>query len=383
MTTIQEYLQIYIQKLNQIFANYGGYISLLIYIILAVFIFLKNPYGLISKYQAISIVTSLALGFMVVNVANFAWRRDEFFGVDNSSSPSIWHWLMTAGGSLGVLLMAGLIVYSVFLLFSNFGRFLRFFYSFSFYIFLIAGLGIVYKFAKPYFEKTKTPAFIELIKNIVFYIPCLLINVIENIAGTKRSVWILLLIEVIAILAYFGIPIALQSRYLKKGTVLASIPQHLNGISSLDSDAISEIVKNSKNTYSYGLSADIWIDPQPTSTSIAYTRDTNILSFGDRLRIEYNGKTPQKLIIKAKEGLETVEVAKPDIPLQRWNKIVLNYDHGTLDVFLNGELIHSQQNVPYSTIGSIESGSRNGIHGGIRDIRFFDKPITKNEMYII
>ena len=376
--TIQEYLQ----KFNSLLTNYGGYVSLVLYVLLAIFLFSKNPYGLISKYHAVSILITLVLGFMIVNISNFAWQREQFFGID-ASSPSLSHWLKTSGGALGILLIAGLIVYSVFWTLSNFGRFLSFFYSLAFYISIIAGLGLVYKFLSPYFSGTKSPAFIELIKNVVFYLPCVLINVIDNIAGTKRSVWILLLVEIIAIISYFGIPQLLQSRYLKKGTILASEPQHLNGISSLDSDAISEIIKNSKNNFSYGLSADIWIDPQPTSTSVAYTKDTNILSFGDRLRVEYNGQTPQKLLIKAKEGLETIVVAKPDIPLQRWNKVVLNYDHGTLDVFLNGELIHAQQNVPYTTIGSVEAGSRNGIHGGIRDIRFFDKPLTKNEMYIV
>ena len=101
------------------------------------------------------------------------------------------------------------------------------------------------------------------------------------------------------------------------------------------------------------------------------------------MRVEYNGKNADKLIIKALEGKETVVVAEPNIALQKWNKIVLNYDHGVLDIFLNGELIHSQQNVPYVNIASVQSGSNKGVYGGIKNIRFFEKPLTKNEMYII
>lgn len=382
--TLSEYIKLYATKLNNLFINYGGYISLLLYIGLAAFINIKDPYGIISKYNALSILITLILGFIVVTISNFAWRRDEFFGTNPSDKkPTLLHWLKNAGGALSMLLIAGLIIYSVFLLVSNFGRFLSFFYNFAFFISIIVGLSILYKFVSPYFTGGKQNAVFELIKNIVFYLPCLFIDLIENIAGTKRSVWILLAIELLAISIYFGIDYILHNGYFKKGTILSSEPQQLNTISSLDQDAIREITRNSKDKLHYGLSADIWIDPQPTSTRIAYTKDTNILSFGDRLRVEYNGEKPNKLIIKALEGRKTIVVAEPNIPLQRWNKVVLNYDHGTLDIFLNGELIHSQQNVPYTTIASVQAGSRKGIYGGIKDIRFFDKPLTKNEMYII
>ena len=387
-------------KINKIFKNYGGYISVVLYIGLAALITNKDPYGLVSKYKALSILITLILGFFVVTLSNFVWKKDEFFGPfmnanassnasanasasTSSKAPTLFNWLIKAGSSLGVVLLSGLIVYSIFLIISNYGRFLSFFYNLAFYISIIAGFGLLYKVLSPYFAGTKLNSFLELIKNIVFYLPCVLIDVIDNIAGTKRSIWILLAVEICAILAYFGLPYLMNSGYLKKGTILSSEPQHLNGISNLDKDALNDIVEISRNKMQYALSADIWIDPQPTSTSVAYTKDTNILSFGDRLRVEYNGQKPNKLLIKAMEGRNTIIADEPTIPLQKWNKLVLNYDHGTLDIFLNGELVHSQQNVPYTTLASIEAGSKNGIYGGIRDIRFFEKPLSKNEMYII
>ena len=76
-------------------------------------------------------------------------------------------------------------------------------------------------------------------------------------------------------------------------------------------------------------------------------------------------------------------VARPQIPLQRWNKIVLNYDHGTLDIFINGELVHSQQNTQLLSLATISAGSQNGINGGIKDVRWFDKPLTKNQIDLV
>ena len=48
---------------------------------------------------------------------------------------------------------------------------------------------------------------------------------------------------------------------------------------------------------------------------------------------------------------------KDTLPLQKWNHFVLNYDGGTLDVFLNNELVGSKiKVVPFMTHDVITSG---------------------------
>jgi hypothetical protein len=253
----------------------------------------------------------------------------------------------------------------------------------TYYLAIIGAMGILYRVLAPLFTNVKTPTFVELIKNIVFYLPCLFIDVIDNIAGTHSSIWIILAVEIAVIALYFLLPKLMKSKYLKIGTVLIQDPQYLNNPSSFDPDALREISEKSQELLHYAITADVWINPQPTSTSLAYTRDTNILSFGDRLKVEYNGKSPRELIVKAMEGKEMVAVARPQIALQRWNKIVLNYDHGTLDIFINGELVHSQQNTQLLSLATISAGSQNGINGGIKDVRWFDKPLTKNQIDLV
>lgn len=369
--------------LKQGLINYGGYISLVLYLYLAYTIFSNNPYNVITSYNALSILVALIIGFIVITTSNFAQARGNLFGED-SANPSLKNWLAKSGGSLSILLIVGFVLYGFFWILTNFGRFLSLLPNVAFYFSLVIGLGIIYKFIQPKLEKLREPTVIQLIKSIIFYIPCLLIDFIDNIAGTKKSVWFLLIIELCIIALYFIIPKILESKYLQLGQVLSKEPQYLNNIVSMNNEKLNEILESSKDKLHYALSADIWITPQPTSTNVSYTKDTNLLSFGDRLHIEYNGKTsPQHLIIKALDGQETIEVARPKILLQKWNTVVLNYDHGILDIFINGELIHSQPNVPYMTAASVHAGSRNGIHGGIKDIRFFNKPLSKNELSII
>jgi hypothetical protein len=304
------------------------------------------------------------------------------FGED-ATNPSLKNWLAKSGGSISILLIVGIMLYGMFWILTNFGRFLSLLPKMSYYLGVIVGLSIIYKLIQPKLQNLKEPGLIKLVKSFIFYIPCLLINFVDNIAGTKKSIWLLLLAEIAIIAFYFIIPMILESKYLKMGNVLAKEPQYLNNVVSMNPEKLRQILESTKDKLQYALSADLWITPQPTSTNASYTKDTNLLSFGDRLHIEYNGKDPQKLIIKALEGQTTVEVARPKIPLQRWNKVVLNYDHGILDVFINGELIHSQPNVPYMTASSVHAGSKNGIHGGIKDIRFFNQPLTKNQLSVI
>lgn len=391
-----------IAKTNVFLKDMGGYMVFFLYFAVAVILYLKNPYDLVSKYPKWSILVVLMVGYIFVMVANFAIARDKHYSNSNADSdnyPKLGKWLFAFGSSLVLLIAVATIIYGIMWITANFGRFLTLFTSFTYYLSVIVGVGILYKIGRPFLDKltgcsekddtgkcigkSKVPQILKLIETFIFYIPCLVIDIIYNIAGTKKSIWILLLVEIAAVALYIVTPLILESKYLEVGHVLASDPQYLNNVVNLDQENLRKILENSKEKLQYALSADIWITPQPTSTNVSYTRDTNLISFGDRLHIEYNGKSPKNLIIKALDGQDTIEVARPEIPLQKWNKVVLNYDHGILDVFLNGKLIHSQQNVPYMTASSVYAGSKRGIHGGIKNVRFFNKALSKNEIDVV
>lgn len=377
--TFQEYMT----RINTMLFEYGGYTSFVLYVILAFVLFKYNPYHLFTRFQPVAIAITLVFGLLIATTSDFVFRRAEWFG-SASTQPSVHSWLLKSSSSLGVILAIVAIIFGGFWIFANFGRFLSYLVYVSYAFSIIGGLGLIYMLLGPKLSNIRTPAAIELIKNIIFYLPCLLIDLFDNIAGTKKSIWMLLGFEILALIAYFGIPLLLKSKYVKMGTVLASEPQYLNRISHVDTKAYRDVVERSKETLHYAFTADVWINPQPTSTSAAYTRDTNIISFGDRVRIMYNGKSdPKKLILKAKDGKDEETVITVPILLQKWNTLVVNYDHGTLDLFVNGELVSSTQNVPYLSVAGLEGGAENGIHGGIKNIRYFDKPLTANQMELL
>jgi len=69
---------------------------------------------------------------------------------------------------------------------------------------------------------------------------------------------------------------------------------------------------------------------------------------------------------------------------QRWNHIVVNYDSGFIDVFLNGELVGSKSGVaPYMNFDTIVAGAYNGIEGGICNVVYYEEILKKSEIVLM
>lgn len=66
-----------------------------------------------------------------------------------------------------------------------------------------------------------------------------------------------------------------------------------------------------------------------------------------------------------------------DFPLQRWNNVVFNADSGTADIFLNGQLIKSVQNVlvEYAPDTSVIIGERSGLAGSVCNFVYYSEPL--------
>ena len=72
-----------------------------------------------------------------------------------------------------------------------------------------------------------------------------------------------------------------------------------------------------------------------------------------------------------------------DVPLQKWNNIVINYDSGILDIFMNSKLLASYNNiVPYMSQDQITIGDEQGLSGGICNVVYFPQSISKDRIDI-
>jgi hypothetical protein len=141
--------------------------------------------------------------------------------------------------------------------------------------------------------------------------------------------------------------------------------------------------------YSYSISFYIYINPQPTNTSVAYSKDTEIFNYAYKPVIYYNGKS-QSIIIRSRtlnnkgDQLDTIYETK-DIKFQKWIFFVINYDNNNIDIFIDGKLVGSKQNVtPFFKGDKVTIGEKEGIHGSIKEITYYSSivsPLTIELLY--
>ena len=164
----------------------------------------------------------------------------------------------------------------------------------------------------------------------------------------------------------------------------------LNGIYNIETNYYNP--EKGKNkfpyNYTYSISFYIYINPQPTNTSLAYSKDTELFNYGFKPVIYYNGKS-RKIIIKSRtinnkgDQLDTIYETS-DIKHQKWLYFVINYDNNIIDIFIDGKLVGSKNNVtPYFKGDTVTIGEHDGIHGSIKEIYYYDKIKTPDSIQFL
>ena len=185
-------------------------------------------------------------------------------------------------------------------------------------------------------------------------------------------------------MSFIIVPTILQKYYTSPGIQLLKEPENLNQQSIVGSfeELYGDIDKPINFNYHYALSMWFYINSNPPNTNGSYSKYSNLLSYGGKPAIEYNALL-NKLRVRVVTDNITPTFRELEIynssglRLQRWNNIVVNYDHGTMDVFLNGVLVGSLTSVsPYMSIDNIVIGSSNGLYGGVCNVNFYKENLS-------
>ena len=237
----------------------------------------------------------------------------------------------------------------------------------------------------------------NLIMKIIFYIPCLFIELADYLKKefnlTSSTVWIILGMEMLVVLFMYIIPKIYQYIVDRNSFVLLKDPVYLTKKYSLATfDELNKKVDKKMykdRKYSYSISAWYYINPQPPNTSGAYATWTPLFNYSNKPVLEYYGlentlrvrtEIPSDKGNDKENVLETV-YSTTDIDFQKWNNIVFNYDGASLDIFSNGELIASHSNIsPFMATDNVVLGTNNGIHGGICNVRYYSSYLTKSDI---
>ena len=241
------------------------------------------------------------------------------------------------------------------------------------------------------------PSWLGLLLKILFYIPCLIIDFVEFIKQqyktTPKVVWQILFIEVILILGRFLIPYLYNYFMNVKGTTLLKGPEYINkeiflsnfeDLNYYESDDVDkDDSKDELPSYHYSISCWIWLDSFAPNTNVSYTGNNSILNVGNKPNIQFNVLRNELIIrMKINSDEEAIVLRKKNLlKYQKWNNIVVNYDGGTLDVFINNELIATKKGIiPYKQYDVVSSGTNGGIHGGICNIKYFNYTLSRNDI---
>ena len=95
-------------------------------------------------------------------------------------------------------------------------------------------------------------------------------------------------------------------------------------------------------------------------------------------------KTTQNKLTDFDDNGNRIIYKNTNVPLQKWNNFIINYNGGVLDIFLNDELVKSEIGVvPYYTLDNLTIGEINGIKGGICNVVYFRRALTRSNIYYL
>lgn len=305
---------------------------------------------------------------------------------------------------LAILAVLGMIILSIFAIVWLIHRFYYLFASNIFhylviFLLVVGALAIVYMLLKPYIKDS-------MVYELFMFIPCMLVMLVKHINYqfkiTTKPIWTLVGIETVLIGAWILVPKLLRfftkfsgEIQLLKDPVYLRTPLTLGSFENLHQPNISGGL-NYK--YHYAISAWFYINPQPPSTGPSYTKYTSILNYGKKPILQYNALLNSLRVVyriadadasvaasadtEADADASSTEIYETkDIIYQKWNNIVINYDGGTMDVFLNGELVGSAPNVvSYMRYETVEVGAANGIQGGICNVVYYNNIVPKSKI---
>ena len=295
-------------------------------------------------------------------------------------------------------------------------------------------------------KNTKVIIFIKFIEATILYIPCLLNDIISGFSNSKEGsgkfVYNVLLIEILLLFIQLIVPIIdkwistnlgntllhnpiyldVNSNYkvnkefkrdssgkiiLKtKDDILKDNSSEVYGLTGISGEKIigeqfyrevydrnlGDYVKEYVNykIYDQNFSVSFWTyfnadDIMLNESSTSYQ---TILNISKNPEISYNPHAHKmKFYIKQKNTNSNGTIIIQNIPQQKWNHFVVNYESGTFDVLMNGELIETRKKIVLNyedgKPSEILVGQENGLNGRITNVAYFNKPLTKPEIDLI
>lgn len=282
---------------------------------------------------------------------------------------------------------------------------------------VIVSLALVYKlFAN---RLRNQPGNIGFFIDLLFFIPCLFSDLLDRFMKemnvTPNSVFVLFILEILLIIGYFTIPIAITSSITKSSIPILKDYQYLDKQTMLPTDMLPQIVIQDANTNTktktpnkkYSISLWVYLNQQQHNDN-SKTGMTNIFYYGS----EDNGMKPQIMYsnsannrtMKDQYQITLSGFSNPtdndkntkttvylELSGQKWHHFVFNYfaDTSTSELFVDGDLVRvykydSEHAYPeYHASDLFGIGDKNGLDGAICNIAYYDDTLTTTQVHML
>ena len=269
---------------------------------------------------------------------------------------------------------------------------------------IMVGLSIVYNVFLN--EGYRQPGTVGFLMYFLFYIPCLINDyfayLFQEISETPIVVYVLIVLELVLIFAYFILPKLLSTIVFTPGKVLITTPTYFYN-EQIVSDISPFYAKNTYNAYenTYDASGNVvisrvyaismWI----TTNNPTYGKDDSMMfRFGSSTNksvgcpyISCTKTGKWRFVVSNNEGNKKQVTTEIDVPMQRWNYVVLNYQNTYVDIFINGELQETIQLdkkvLPDYTDKSMNvcvGSDSESLHGAICNVTVYSQILSKSQI---
>jgi hypothetical protein len=375
---IKEYIRIIIRYIKEHKIQIGSILLIIGYVIASYSIYFIIP----DKYNKYTLITNIILTIGGLLLFSYILKKN-YSGINYN--------VKTLLLVLGIIGLASIIIYLV----TKSNEFSNVLTLLMNVIIVVGVLSLIYFAIEkiPILKRLKMflmkAPITKVIYHLIFYIPCILEDIYNYIKETEIGetpgyIYKILLIELIVIVGYLVIPIIKDkvSNYDAKEVLKGPIYLDKKKVHASYEELNGSIEEKERYNYNYGISGWFYIHEQHANMKDTSDKYVSIINYGNKPNVLYNVEQ-QKLRVLMKTGIDEDEIIyeTSNIKLQKWNNIVLNYNSGILDVFINGKLVATSKNkIGYMTLDNITSGEDEGISGGIKEIKYYENPIEKRKI---
>jgi len=255
---------------------------------------------------------------------------------------------------------------------------------------------------------------VQLIINVIFYIPCIFVSLVDNtikitgmdtmktesdkdstLLNPSKTDWILLIISILLFVVYYSYHRIVPENSTHGGQQLLLDPI------SLTSERVLGTYQSLNGTdqghdYRYAISFWVYLDSMPPNTNGNYSKYTSLLNYGNKPNFLFSGIENSFMVTMDNTDLagkvnsliinkdfvydergNIIIYKKAGVLLQKWNNIIINIVGSTIDLFINGELEKSVDGIiPVGSLDTLISGEISGIKGGISNILYFKNALN-------